>query len=93
MRIRNAREIGALVRENRLKLKWSQADLAEHVGVSRLWIVLLEKGKPTAHLGLVLRTLNELGIAVDMAKATSSPQPHAIDLDKLLKSKTGKGSV
>lgn len=91
MRIRNAQEIGALVRDRRLKLQLSQAKLAQRVGVSRLWLVLLEKGKPTAQLGLVLRTLSALGLSLDMGERGASTQPGTIDLNKLLKGKTGKG--
>jgi len=92
MRIRNAKEIGALVRENRLKLNLSQAQLAERVGVSRLWIIQLEKGKSTAQLDLVLRTLDILGLSLDMSAKTSESQSNSIDLDKLLRAKTGKGT-
>jgi HTH-type transcriptional regulator / antitoxin HipB len=91
MRIRNAKEIGALVRENRLKLRLSQAQLAERVDVSRLWIVNLEKGKSTAQLDLVLRTLDILGLALDMSATTTAPHSDSIDLDKLLRTRTGKG--
>ncbi|NJK92413.1 MAG: helix-turn-helix transcriptional regulator [Blastochloris sp.] len=91
MLIRNAKEIGVFVRERRLKLKLSQAELSQRVGVSRLWIVLLEKGKPTAQLGLVLRTLNALGLSLKISESTGSLQPGKIDLDKLLRQRTGKG--
>ena len=91
MRIRNAKEIGALVRENRLKLKLSQAQLAERVDVSRLWIVHLEKGKSTAQLDLVLRTLDILGLSLEIGGKISASQSDSIDLDKLLRTRTGKG--
>jgi HTH-type transcriptional regulator/antitoxin HipB len=91
MWIRNAKEIGALVRENRVKLKLSQAQLAERAGVSRLWIVHLEKGKSTAQLDLVLRTLDILGLSVDLSAKTTASQSVSIDLDKLLRTRTGKG--
>ncbi len=91
MRIRNAKEIGALARENRLKLKLSQAQLAERVGVSRLWIVQLEKGKSTAQLDLVLRTLDTLGLSLEISANAFEVQSSSIDLDKLLRTRTGKG--
>jgi HTH-type transcriptional regulator / antitoxin HipB len=93
MQIRNAKEIGALVREHRSKLKLSQADLAVRVGVSRLWIVLLEKGESTAQLGLVLRTLDILGITLEVGEKRSSPKSGLVDLSKLLKARTGKGTL
>jgi HTH-type transcriptional regulator / antitoxin HipB len=92
MQIRNAREIGALVREHRLRLKLSQADLAGRVGVSRLWIVMLEKGKSTAQLGLVLRTLDILGLSLEVGGKKSAPKSGGVDLSKLLKARTGKGA-
>ncbi len=92
MQIRNAREIGALVREHRSRLKLSQADLARCVGVSRLWVVLLEKGKSTAQLGLVLRTLDILGITLEVGEKHSTPKSSGdVDLNKLLSARTGKG--
>jgi DNA-binding XRE family transcriptional regulator len=42
-----------------------QKSLVETIGVSREWIVEIEKGKPRAQVGLVLRALNILGIALD----------------------------
>ena len=92
MRIRNAREIGALVRERRIKLKLSQAELAQRVGVSRLWIVLLEKGKPTAQLGLVLRTFSALELSLELGERSALAQPGKVNLDNLLKARTGKGA-
>jgi HTH-type transcriptional regulator / antitoxin HipB len=93
MQIRNAKEVGALVRDRRLKLQLSQAELAQHVGVSRLWIVLLEKGKPKAQLSLVLRTLNALGLFLEVGERSAFPQSGKIDLDKLLKDTMGKKAL
>jgi HTH-type transcriptional regulator / antitoxin HipB len=42
-----------------------QKSLAASVGVSRQWIVGIEKGKARAPLGLVLRTLRALGVVLD----------------------------
>ena len=62
MRIRTPVDFGALIRDRRLKLGLDQKTLAEKVGVSRQWIVEVEKGKPRAEIGLVLRTLAALDI-------------------------------
>jgi DNA-binding XRE family transcriptional regulator len=35
------------------------------IGVSRQWIVAMEKGKPPAEIGLVLRALTALGVNLD----------------------------
>ena len=92
MKIRNAKELGLLVRERRLELKLSQAMLAERVGVSRLWIGLLEQGKSSAHLGLALRTLQALAIDLEAGEkiATSVGTSPKIDLDKLIRSRTSR---
>jgi len=62
MVIRNARDIGALIREERTSAGWDQKALAKRAGVSRLWINEVERGKPGASLGRVLNTLAALGI-------------------------------
>ena len=68
MKIKSAKLAGALVRDQRKGLGWSQEELAERVGVSRLWIGNFEKGKETVEFGLVLRTFRALGLAMDVLK-------------------------
>lgn len=65
MQVKTSIDLGALVRDRRTHLELSQGDLAARVGVSRPWIAQLEKGKSRAQLGLVLRTLNALGVKLD----------------------------
>jgi HTH-type transcriptional regulator / antitoxin HipB len=60
--LRTPADIGALIWARRREIGISQARLAELVGVSRLWINQVERGKPGAGVGLVLRTLATLGI-------------------------------
>src|SRR5271169_6694916 len=62
MRIRTPVDLGAFIRDRRIKLGFEQRELAEKAGVSRQWIVEVEKGKPRAEIGLLLRTINALGI-------------------------------
>jgi HTH-type transcriptional regulator/antitoxin HipB len=61
MFIRTPQDIGALLRESRKKAGLGQAELASRIGVSRQWVVEVERGKPRAEMGLVLRALNTLG--------------------------------
>jgi len=68
MRIRTPVDLGALIRDQRIKLRLDQRSLAAKVGVSRQWIVEVEKGKSRAEIGLLLRTLGALGIALDAEK-------------------------
>ena len=68
MRIRTPADLGALIRDHRTRLGLDQKSLAEKVGVSRQWIVDAEKGKTRAEIGLLLRTVGALGIALDAEK-------------------------
>lgn len=92
-------EIGAAIRARRRMLGWDQAELAERIGVSRLWVNQIEGGKPGAKLGLVLQALNTLGLTVRIAMP-SLPEEQAdalspvetADLDTILKAARKKPS-
>jgi HTH-type transcriptional regulator/antitoxin HipB len=62
MRLRTAMDVGATIRDRRRSLGLRQGELADRVGVSRLWISEVERGKPGASLDRVLRTLAFLHI-------------------------------
>jgi HTH-type transcriptional regulator/antitoxin HipB len=82
MKIRTAPELGAAIRERRRLLRLAQIELASRVGVSRQWIIEVEKGKPRAEIGLVLRTLEILEIDLsisDVTKGTSWAKPAILD--------------
>lgn len=64
MRIRTPADFGALIRDHRIALGLDQKTLAQKVGASRQWIVDAEKGKPRSEIGLLLRTIATLGIAL-----------------------------
>lgn len=70
MRLRTPAEFGALVRDYRTRQNLDQKSLAQKVGVSRQWIIEMEKGRAGAPLGLVLRTLGALGILLDAQPPT-----------------------
>jgi HTH-type transcriptional regulator / antitoxin HipB len=93
MRIRTPVDLGALIRDRRTKLGLDQKSLAEKAGVSRQWIVEIEKGKPRAEIGLVLRTIAALGILLDAGdrpktKVRSGPPP--VDIDSIVSSARNK---
>ncbi len=73
MRVRTTSDLGAAIRHRRLELDLGQRALAESIGVSREWVVDIEKGKPRAEVGLVLRALNALGLNVEVTLETSAP--------------------
>lgn len=86
MEIRTAKELGALVKARRNELGWSQQKLADETGVQRLWIIQFEKGKNTAHIGLVFRALRALDITleVDPKPEPTAPSSSEVNLDSLL---------
>ncbi|MBM6779487.1 helix-turn-helix transcriptional regulator [Collinsella tanakaei] len=55
-------ELGSLIREERLRQKLTQTDLAGISGVGIAFISQLENGKETAEMGRVIRVLTMLGI-------------------------------
>ena len=63
-KIKNAEDLGRVVREARKAQKLSQGDLAGMAGTGRRFIVDLEKGKETVQFGKVLRVLATLGVSV-----------------------------
>lgn len=67
MLVRTPQDIGALLRERRQNAGLDQAELARRVGVSRQWLVEVERGKPRAEIGLVLRALNVLDIPLEVS--------------------------
>ena len=73
MKIKTVGTIGELVRDQRKQRGWSQSQLAEKAGVSRLWIGHLEKGKDTVELGLVLKTLRALEINLEAFLQSNNP--------------------
>ena len=91
MRVRTATDLGAFIRERRVKLAMDQSDLAEKAGTSRKWIVEVEQGKPRAEIGLVLRTLKALGVSLDLAadraqKTVAASEPGTVDINNILDS-------
>jgi HTH-type transcriptional regulator/antitoxin HipB len=97
MRIQTPADLGLTIRERRKQLGLAQQTVAERVGVSRQWIVEVEGGKPRAEIGLVLRTLRELGIRLE---ASGEPQSgsskrgssRAPDLDQIVERFRNKGT-
>lgn len=82
MMARTSRDLGAAVRDARLRKGWTQAQLADRIGVSRQWIISLERGKASAELGAALRAIAALGMVADLVDAPT--RDTGIDLDRLL---------
>lgn len=78
--IRSAADFGALVRENRKKQGWTQAQLAERCGTGERFIVDLESGKPSCHLEKSLIAARTVGVDLgDLKSATPSATSEADD--------------
>ena len=91
MRVRTATDLGAFIRERRVKLGMDQSSLAKNAGTSRKWIVEVEQGKPRAEIGLILRTLKALGVSLDLAadraqKTVAASEPGTVDINNILDS-------
>lgn len=78
MRVRNAKQVGSLLRETRQRQGMTQAELAEAIGVSRPWIVAVESGSPNARLDLVLRALQWVDLAIDVHHDTDADELDAM---------------
>ncbi|WP_294996268.1 helix-turn-helix transcriptional regulator [uncultured Stenotrophomonas sp.] len=77
--LKTTEDLGLTIRQRRRALGWDQAGLAERAGVSRQWIIDIEKGKPRAEMYLVLRVMNVLGLRLSAdapAAADSTPSKH-----------------
>ena len=82
MIVRTARDLGAAVRDARLRQGWTQAELADRIDVSRQWVISLERGKASAELGAALRAVAALGMVANLVDAPAWDT--GIDLDRLL---------
>ncbi len=69
--IRHARELGALVREQRKRVSLTQADIAGLGNTGNRFIVELENGKPTVQLQKVLDVIELLGLEVVVRPKTA----------------------
>lgn len=83
--LRTHADIGVLIKDRRNALGLDQAALAARVGVSRLWINQVERGKPGARLGLILRTLLALDIELTADARRPGPGSAAVsDIDAII---------
>jgi HTH-type transcriptional regulator / antitoxin HipB len=64
--IRTPADLGAIIRDRRRRLGLDQQTLADRLGVTRQWVLGVEKGKSGAAMGIVLRALSILGITLSV---------------------------
>jgi|LakMenE01Jun11ns_1017448.scaffolds.fasta_scaffold9541745_2 transcriptional regulator with XRE-family HTH domain len=102
MNIVSVNDLAASVRQARRRLGWTQAELAERSGVSRDWIIGLERAKPSQEIALVLRTLKALDLNLSIGSQDKgtwtqralflSQAESVVNLDDLLKGDVGEGN-
>jgi y4mF family transcriptional regulator len=92
MLVRTPADLGAVIRERRKRLKLDQAAFAKRIGVSRQWIIEVERGHARAELGLVLRAIDALDIALDASVGQARPRrTGTVDIDAIVaKAKTSR---
>lgn len=84
MLIRSPSDLGAVIRDRRRQLKLDQAALAEQIGVSRQWVIQIERGHPRAELSLVLRALDVLNIQLDASIDQGARRAGRVDIDAIV---------
>ena len=94
MRVRAPLDIGLIIRDRRRRLGLNQSDLAAKAGVGRQWLIAVERGKPRAEIGMILRTLHALGLALsvgDRVDPTLAGDRLPIDIDAVVAAHKGDG--
>jgi len=85
--MRNPEQLGRAIRLKRKEKGLSQSELAARLGVGRKWVIGIESGNPKAELGLVLKTLDALGLRAFLSEEGRSsptqdrrpPEPSRLD--------------
>ncbi len=87
MLIRTPADLGAVIRDYRRKRGLDQLGLARKIGVSRQWVVEIEKGKARAEVGLILRALDALGIPLSVGSSknlSGKEELSGSDIDRIV---------
>ena len=61
----NYKRLGERIREERLKLKLTQAQLAEDIDISDTYMGAIERGERSLTLDTLVRLVNRLGVTID----------------------------
>ena len=89
MRLKNTRDLGLLLQGRRKTIGWSQAGLAERLGITRQWVIALEKGSPGVAVGTVLKAFTALGLTFEANSGESAsyqvPIPRSSAIDDVLR--------
>lgn len=66
IQVTDVASLGAVLRETRKNMKITQDELSLQTGISKPTIRSIEKGKETAHVGLVLQLCQDLGVSISL---------------------------
>lgn len=77
--LRTSADFGALIRDRRKALGLGQQELATRIGANRRWVIDVEKGKPRAEVGMILRALDALGVELTILDEGASPNDDVVD--------------
>jgi HTH-type transcriptional regulator/antitoxin HipB len=78
--VRSSRDLGALARDRRQEIGWSQTELAARIGTSRSWVSEMENGKERVEVALVFKALHALGLTVDVRARAAEPAAAAPEM-------------
>lgn len=70
-------QIGSLVRKARTRKGLTQAELAAQIGVTRQWVGMLERGKPSVELDLTLKALAAVDMQINIFDSADNPSNHS----------------
>jgi transcriptional regulator with XRE-family HTH domain len=59
------KRLGARIREERLRLHLTQADLAEAIDISDTYMGAIERGERSLTLNTIVRLVSRLGVSID----------------------------
>lgn len=79
MILRTSADLGALIRDRRKTLGLDQEELASRIGANRRWVIDVEKGKPRAEVGMILRALGALGVTLTVSADESLSGDDVVD--------------
>ena len=68
VRVKNPKELGQYLLKERKKLKLTQKEISEFTDVGRKFVLELEKGKESAHIGKVFEVVSALGLEIHLVK-------------------------
>ena len=84
MLVRTPADLGAVIRDRRKQLKLDQAAFAKRIGVSRQWVIEIQRGHPRAELNLVLRAVDALDIQLDASIEPTHRLRGGVDIDTIV---------